>query len=241
MEQCESGFELMAINASGGAAVPGQLVELTDQGGGRSNQTSIETAVGSPPVSEDDDSASDGGLFRAIGRVAVESAVSDENLRLLLNDLTGSDDVKWILFEGQSTEWLLKAVDAVLSHINPPEDELSKSHYSNLRASLKEIGALRNYRNTVVHGTWTQDELPWGPGERTPRPWGKINNQTEWYCMRSRFHKYGPPSVWTVSDVETLANKVRTASISSMRAYARLRRDWFRVDPTAYDPWRHYL
>jgi hypothetical protein len=173
-------------------------------------------------------------LARAVGRVALASAANDETLRRILWEESGADDLAWILFEGQSTSWLLDGIRAVMSLQNaPPDTEFGRLH-ARVIESLRKVSGLYAHRNAVIHGDWRLTESPWDGIQVVPRPWGEEGHETIWYCHRSRIRDYKPPSAWTVGDIHSLADRIESASSDAMKSYAALHTCRYGPDSNSY-------
>ncbi|MEU3859780.1 hypothetical protein AB0F03_20820 [Streptomyces sp. NPDC028722] len=151
-------------------------------------------------------------LFRAIGRVAVESAQVDEMLREMISDLLpeSADDV-WILFEGQSSEWLSETFKTMLAHVDGRYHLWAREDHEEFRKLLGVAAQLRVLRNAVVHGTWREEfTLGWSEGDDyIGRPWkdGQPDEKIFW-CIRSRQRKGLQEREFSISDVERLATEI---------------------------------
>lgn len=148
-------------------------------------------------------------LYAAIGRVAYESALTDELLREVLCDLDPFADGLWWLFEGQSSEWLCNSAATMLEHVDPNHSVWPKSVHDDFLAQLAELRGLRPLRNAVVHGIWTNscDE------ETLPRPWGGTwtDEDPPYFCSRSRPRTVFESRAFTATDVDVLAKKINDA------------------------------
>lgn len=184
-------------------------------------------------------------LESAIGRVAINSAKCDDRLRSILNDLAGNHDGVWLLYEGQTTEWLISTTEMMVEQLNPYFRRWPERLNNDLLAALRDLKPLRDRRNTVIHGTWElrskiehiYDDDEWGI---RPRPWGIRDQADEWCCFRSRFRRYDPPHAYTASDVHFLADRISDVSADAMAAYAVIRKHKY---PDIFDnsDWKQWL
>jgi hypothetical protein len=152
-------------------------------------------------------------LREAVGRVTMASAEIDQTLTRLLDEIAGVNDHNWILFRGQSTDWLIKSILELLKFGAAPYrstvDDLAV-----MQKLVNEISSLQIHRNMVVHGIWStrpqwgevDDEDPaWRP---RPRLWGDRDEDTILYCHRTRLRRIPPDQKMTVSDVHHLAKLI---------------------------------
>ncbi|MGW8766849.1 hypothetical protein ACWGN5_30620 [Streptomyces sp. NPDC055815] len=151
-------------------------------------------------------------LFRAIGRVAVESAQLDEMLREMICDLlSASENDVWLLFEGQTSEWLSDTFKAMLSQVDGYYSTWSREDHIEFRRILVELGKLRVMRNAVTHGTW-REQLTLGRSEGDDyleRPWGEDSTgEQKFWCIRSRQRKGQQEREFTISDVDRIADEI---------------------------------
>jgi hypothetical protein len=181
--------------------------------------------------------ADENDLARAIGRVAMNSAQTDERLRRVIHELIGLDDAAWILFEGQPTEKLIRDADKLL--------ELQTSQYeadlvAQLRLVLGDIRRLVSHRNIVVHGLWSSSAF-WEEGglddDTITCPWGQIDDGSpQMFCFRSRYGRYDGQIKVRVSEVNALADMIDTSSRSLMVSYAKMRKRLYSW-PTEWNKW----
>ena len=175
------------------------------------------TSRGYVEAMPDDAGSLSNGMARAIGLVAMASARLDDQLRYLLSDLAGSEQI-WPLFEGQGTEWLIESTRMVMQ-------QGARLYDVELRPSLTETLAdgkrLQPIRNTVIHGVWsttTQYRLDDEDENYRPkaRPWGQIGDSDDpvFYCHRSRHRRYDPDHMFTVGDVMELGLRFEVAAFS---------------------------
>ncbi|GGU56899.1 hypothetical protein GCM10010211_22010 [Streptomyces albospinus] len=151
-------------------------------------------------------------LFKAIGRVAVESAQVDEMLREMISDLLpeSADDV-WILFEGQGSEWLSETFKTMLAHVDGTFRSWAREDHEEFRKLLGWAAQLRVLRNAVVHGTWREEiTLGWSDGDDyIGRPWKDSQpGEKIFWCIRSRQRKGLQEREFSITDVERLAVEI---------------------------------
>lgn len=171
-------------------------------------------------------------LALAIGRVAMNSAELDDSLRRVLSDLAGENDTTWIIFEGQGTEWLINNIKVILNFKSHP-DHLCDG----LREVLGTIKTRRNDRNWVVHGTWLTRPVSDHPDDFRARPWGALDDEPVWFCLRSQYGTFGTAAMWTVSDINLLAEKLADVRKDLLRAYGRIHHHRFPELVERYGPW----
>ncbi|WP_123965235.1 hypothetical protein [Streptomyces sp. TLI_185] len=147
-------------------------------------------------------------LYRAIGRVASESALMDELLRELICEVSGVDELFWVLLQGQSSEWLSDTCKAILEQRDPYFRVWPENHHVKVLELLDELSRYRVIRNAVIHGVWYPYD-PFGGEGLSPRPWGaKDDGSPVYYCLRSRYRKLDEVREISVGDVEVLADKI---------------------------------
>ena len=184
-----------------------------------------------PVFVEDDD------LYRAIGRVASESARMDELLRELIGDVSGFDEILWVLLQGQNSEWLSEACKSVLRQRDPYFRRWPESHHIKILELLDEFSRYRIMRNAVIHGVWYPYE-PFGEDDLLPRPWGAADDGSPiYYCTRSRYRKIDEVREMSVHDVTLLAEKiakVQSRLVSEFRAMMK------HSNPGTMEPFRRW-
>lgn len=155
-------------------------------------------------------------LRAAVGRVAQESALLDEFLRELLDELVGPSDHIWLLFEGQSSEWLIETTLAMLEQVDPYFRKWSATQRRGVEELLNDARKLRPLRNAVIHGVWSYVSIM-EPEDIRSRPWGEADSGEPVYiCTKSRFRKVFAQARFAASDVERLANEF-AATYSGLR------------------------
>ena len=159
---------------------------------------------------EDDDLT----LYAAIGRVASQSANLDDTLRNLLHDLVGISDEVWVLFEGQSTDWLVNSCRAVFK-VTGPSYHWSADLRDRVAQLLARIDSLRRQRNIVIHGVWSRQCFYRHDEEKhcISRPNDLKDDSETYYFMRSNQRKIFEEAHLSVADIESLAQDILQANL----------------------------
>lgn len=99
-------------------------------------------------------------LYCAIGRVASESANTEEVLRSALKSYS-YDEAVTVIFEGQSFDQLADSIRAIfkvafdaLLEANP-DYTLAQGKFDTVNNALGSMRPLRDRRNFIIHGTWS--------------------------------------------------------------------------------------
>jgi hypothetical protein len=171
-----------------------------------------------------DDPRESADLLRAIGRVAMASAHTDRALTELLNRLAGPNDTSWILFEGQSSDWLINSIVEVVKFDSSIATQAARSAIQDI---VRDLRLLYQLRNTIIHGVWDtypqfselEDVDPdWRP---RPRPWGGWDDDGRvYYCHRTRLRKVPPDQTLTVSDINRTADEFEAVAVRISRLRA---------------------
>ncbi|MEB3371911.1 hypothetical protein [Saccharopolyspora mangrovi] len=184
-----------------------------------------------PAAPESGDMDADQALACGIGYVAMSSARLEHALRSLLQLLVNDGDLigpSWILFEGQSANWLRESVKGVLSERDPYYRSWPKETHNRLLDILTRAKTLQELRNAVIHGTWySADHTPFEEEEDEVAPrstqlrvddlpdrarpyfgWNQPGDETLWHCHVSRQWKYNQAREFTTSDVWLLGEKL---------------------------------
>ena len=158
------------------------------------------------------------GVYEAVGRVAVESALQDDLLREILTDLVGQD--LWYFFEGQTTEALLVSCRTVLDHTDPPHERFSDAQREAFLKAVTSLSDLRDLRNSVVHGLWSK----WcvDPETALDRPWRDGDDGELLYVSRSRYRRFNTERKITIGDVHRLADEIHAAYTELAKAYTSM-------------------
>ncbi|MCZ7377305.1 hypothetical protein [Micromonospora sp. WMMC250] len=172
-------------------------------------------------------------LAAAVGRVAMESALQEELLRDVLALLVG--DSGWILFEGQSAEWLIQACRISLNEVDHWHSRWKESDHERFNELLRQTDHLRKIRNVVVHGRW--EDSPYND-EVVPRPWGAWENSQAYYCLRSRLRRGFETRAFTVPDLTRLAESIYGNSIDLADHVRQMHRAWVGSKYPALPRWR---
>lgn len=148
-------------------------------------------------------------LLIAIGRVATSSVRLENALRYVVGKLSGDHDAGWIIFEGQSMDWLLLNGNAVLGEYVGDEDGRNRrlgSYGRSLRKLFKEAESLKNDRNVVIHGEWKQECLL----RSGCKPHSPDSDHAEelFHVIRSRYRRGYEEEAWSIADIEKLASKI---------------------------------
>jgi hypothetical protein len=99
-------------------------------------------------------------LYCAIGRVASESANTEEILRSALRGYS-MDDAITVVFEGQSFDQLADSIRAIFKFAldalleSHPEYILAQRNFETVNNALVSMRPLRDRRNLIIHGTWS--------------------------------------------------------------------------------------
>ncbi|MEV7347134.1 hypothetical protein [Streptomyces sp. NPDC093544] len=145
-------------------------------------------------------------LYLALGQLVVASADMESRLRYVVAELAGKDDAGWIVFEGQSVEWLVSNGIAVLGQI----EEMRRWPAVNsqrIRVALLATQEVNRLRNLMVHGEWRAACFLLGEG-CVGRPDSSPPDHRVFHVCRSRYRKGFEERQFAVVDVEALANKM---------------------------------
>ncbi|MFJ8138844.1 hypothetical protein [Streptomyces sp. NPDC096013] len=145
-------------------------------------------------------------LYPALGQLVVASADMESRLRYVVSELAGNDDAGWIVFEGQSVEWLVSNGIALLGQL----EEMRRWPTANsqrIRSALLAAQEVNRLRNLMVHGEWRAECVL--PGEGcVGRPGGSPPDHRVFHVCRSRYRKGFEERQFAVIDVETIASKM---------------------------------
>jgi len=154
-------------------------------------------------MSSDTDENADRDLYLAIGRLVTETARFEDELQTTLFSLF-LDDHLLLLLAGQSWEWYVESIKTVVMQcIRIAWQEEREELLAILNASQE----LRESRNWVVHGVWERT-CWWGEG-CIASPTAIEDPDRLYHFARGRVRKDFTERQFTVTDIETLANRVR--------------------------------
>jgi hypothetical protein len=155
-------------------------------------------------------------LLTAIGRVATTSSQLEAALRRVVAELVGGDDAGWIIFEGQSVDWLIQNGLAVLGQHAEGSDGTMLSYGApgnKLRELFREADKLKGDRNTIVHGDWRTDCVGVAINEPEfcrPRSPETLRAEHVFHVVRSRYRKGFEEQAWSIDDIEAVAATAAT-------------------------------
>ncbi|MFC4056663.1 hypothetical protein ACFOY4_43850 [Actinomadura syzygii] len=147
-------------------------------------------------------------LYSSLGKLVVASADMESRLRYVVSELAGDDDAGWIVFEGQSVEWLVTNGLAVLGQL----EEMRRwpgGNSTRIRSALLEAQNANRLRNLMVHGTW-RDECILRDEGCVPRPATAPLEGRVYHVCRSRYRKGLEERQFAISDIDALAEKMWT-------------------------------
>jgi len=151
-------------------------------------------------------------LLTAIGRVAASTSMLESALRHVVADLAGGDDAGWIIFEGQSVDWLIQNGIAVLGQHQEDEDGNSwrLGRFGRvLRDLFRAAEGLKNDRNLIIHGEWRTTCLGASINEPEfcrPRSSSSAGGDQVFHVLRSRYRKGFEEQAWTIANIEAVAS-----------------------------------
>lgn len=165
-------------------------------------------------------------VLMAIGRVAVESAKYEHELRSAHYVLLGTDGV-WTMIEGQNADWLCETLKALVRDRAGflEDDEPLPTAHAKATTTVAAGLALLRLRNVVIHGIWSTEILGEEHDGRAPRtlPWGRdAASGRRWSCRRSRRRQEYEEHVFTAGDLERLASELKSARSELRQAIAGL-------------------
>ncbi|MFD9926052.1 hypothetical protein ACFWZK_07775 [[Kitasatospora] papulosa] len=144
-------------------------------------------------------------LYPALGMLVVASADMESRLRYVVSELAGGDDAGWIIFEGQSVEWLVQNGKAALGQLEAMK-RWPQANSDRIREALQSTLEANRLRNVMIHGQWRTDCIDWE--ECTVRPFNGPVDHRIFHVCRSRYRKGFEERQLAISDVEALANKM---------------------------------
>lgn len=143
-------------------------------------------------------------LYPALGRLLVACSRMEFQIRCLVSWLAGDDDAGWIVFEGQSVEWLLSTGKALLEHLR--RGTLREEHTEAIAKVFAAAQALNGHRNFFAHGDW--GKTCYSENECQTRAGNLPPDERLFHVTRSRYRKGFQEREVAVSDVEALAEEV---------------------------------
>jgi hypothetical protein len=130
----------------------------------------------------------------------------ESSLRDVVSRLAGSDDAAWIIFEGQSVDWLVSNGLAVLTQREPME-RWPTQIVAQFREALSNTQTAYRTRNIMIHGEWRTDcfmgEGCIGRSVSIPAD-GPV-----FHVHRSRYRKGLEERQIAIVDIEALAEHMR--------------------------------
>lgn len=156
------------------------------------------TATDAPMYGFDD-------LYPALGMLVVASADMESRLRYIVSELAGGHSGGWIVFEGQSVEWLVQNGMAILGQLEAAK-QWPQENSDRIRDALRAALEANRVRNLMVHGEWRTDCLDWE--ECAARPSSGPADHRIFHVFRSRYRKGFEERQIAVCDVEALADKM---------------------------------
>lgn len=160
-------------------------------------------------------------LYLAIGRVAAESALLDEVLTELLDELIGSEHT-WMITTGQNTEWLIQSCRLVFEELNPFFKEYAEEDQKIFFDLLSRAGQLRTFRNQIVHGYW--DHSGASPFGLRSRAWKDFELESVLYVSRARIRKGYEEKTLKLAEVQQLAVDLANLRDDLVRHFRQMRR-----------------
>lgn len=161
-------------------------------------------------------------LHMALGRLVTASAQMELHLRNVVVWLAGDHDAGWIVFEGQSVDWLVNTGKALLKE----HREMARwpgERFVSIERALLDVAAINALRNRMVHGAWSRSCLD--ADDCVPRPRNSTPDDRVFHVYRSRSRKGTEEHQVAISDVEELIQRMydvvpalHRARISSHRA-----------------------
>ncbi|WP_328411007.1 hypothetical protein [Nocardia sp. NBC_00403] len=162
-------------------------------------------------------------VYPALGRLVVNSSFMEGCLRNFVHWLAVSEDA-WILFAGQSVDWLIQSGKAMLSELEDT-DEFALQNIERFKAALEGAKTLSEQRNHLVHGDWRLKFLD----DYEPRPRSSPADDRVFYVAHSRLRRNDRVRQITVVDIELLADQMRELGEeieAATQEGARVRYSW---------------
>lgn len=167
-------------------------------------------------------------LYCSIGRVACESANTEEILRTTLKEYLFTEEAIHVIFEGQSYDWLTDTIRAVFKAAfdvlleTHTQFDSHKRNFEAVNKAFIDMRPLRDRRNFVIHGTWSICEAE-DYCEATPSP-SESADSPSFHFSRSRSRRYWQAQEHlTAIDINLLADaiKAHNETLSVILARAR--------------------
>ncbi|MEU1861788.1 hypothetical protein [Streptomyces gardneri] len=155
-------------------------------------------------------------LYPALGMLVVASADMESRLRYVVSELAGHDDAGWIVFEGQSVDWLVSNGLAVLGQLGAMQ-RWPADNSERIKAVLLDAQDANRQRNLMVHGEWRSDCIMREEG-CVGRPSASPADHRLFHVCRSRYRKGFEERQIAISDVEALAQRIWTIELELRRA-----------------------
>lgn len=172
-------------------------------------------------------------LYCAIGRVASESANTEQILRTALRGYAALDEAIGIIFEGQSFEWPADSIRAIFKVAfdvlleDSAEYTLAKRNFDIINDALVKMRPLRDRRNFIIHGTWfvcqDEDMCLAAPSQ------SESDEMPAFHFSRSRSRRfYESEEHLTASDINRLADSIKAQNDMLSAALAKVKpKTWF--------------
>jgi hypothetical protein len=167
-------------------------------------------------------------LYHAIGRVASESANTEQVLRAVLRSYSTLDEAIGVIFEGQSFDWLADSIRAIFKVAFDALAEASaeyvsaKRNFEVINDALVSVRPLRDRRNFIIHGTWSVCQ---GGSECLATPSRSEDDGIPvFHFSRSRSRRiYESEEHLTVSDINQLADSIKAQNDMLSNTFAKVR------------------
>ncbi|MFC8872884.1 hypothetical protein ACFUAC_35440 [Streptomyces sp. NPDC057148] len=148
-------------------------------------------------------------LYAALGKLVISSAQMESSLRSLVVWLAGNDEAGWIIFEGQSVDWLSSNGRAVVER--HPELAAWPDHLEWIKQLLGDASEAYRSRNLMVHGEWHTVCLGTQDCARGTR--SSTSEDPVFHVLRSRWRRDSEHRHVAVSEVEELANRMTELAV----------------------------
>lgn len=142
-----------------------------------------------------------------------------------------------VLWERQSTEWLLRSASRLLSETDPYNREYAAGQHKGFYALVAQGRRLSGLRNFVVHGWFRRNGVL--EDDLISRPWGNWDSETPLFCMPSRTGSLLQEQMFAVTDVERLADELSDLAVRWAALWQEMRGGWvlrrWNVEPAEGD------